>query len=249
MNKKVKTQSLCDSWTETETPKNIDLKSLSENEQHHGKQHIAPVLQVTLLHRYRNNCLISIDTYSPAFESTFQWTNNNTSLHIKQNGAIKSPFLGSRHCSDPTPLECTILSCLCEFSKIIAWYPFFNTFPIEWCILIFWPVGTPHHHLLPWPTAIPVSSLNLLQSCSDRPLHAFHNDHWQSYSYIDNIHPLHTIIILLISIYYTNFIFLIYIYSTIPTHLSHCLCVSFSCRPHESCVSILQVNTHNTQYI
>ena len=117
MNLKVKAQSLCDSWTETETPKNIDLKSLSENEQHHGKQHIAPVLQVTLLHRYRNNCLISIDTYSPAFESTFQWTNNNTSLNIKPNGAIKSPFLGSRHCSDPTPLECTILSCLCEFSK------------------------------------------------------------------------------------------------------------------------------------
>ncbi len=120
----------------------------------------------------------SIDTYSPAFESTFQWTNNNTSLHIKQNDAMKLPFLGSRHCSDPTPLECTILSCLCEFSKIIAWYPFFNTFPIEWCILIFWPVGTPHHHLLPWPTAIPVSSLHLLQSCSDRPLHAFHNNHY-----------------------------------------------------------------------
>ena len=170
MNKKVKTQSLCDSWTETETPKNIDLKSLSENEQHHGKQHIAPVLQVTLLHRYRNHCLISIDTYAPAFESTFQWTNNNTSMHIKPNGAIKSPFLGSRHCSDPTPLECTILSCLCEFSKIIAWYPFFNTFPIEWCILIFWPVGTPHRHLLPWPTAFPVfflaSSSILLWSTS-----------------------------------------------------------------------------------
>ena len=246
MNKKVKTQSLCDSWTETETPKNIDLKSLSENEHHHGKQHIAPVLQVTLLHRYRNNCLISIDTYSPAFESTFQWTNNNTSLHIKPNGAIKSPFLGSRHCSDPTPLECTILSCLCEFSKIIAWYPFCNTFPIEWCILIFWPVGTPHHHLLPWPTAIPVSSLTLLQSCSDALI-----DLCMLSTTITDTHihililytTLHTITILLIAIYYTYFILRIHIYSRIPTHLSHCLCVSIHCRQHIGCVSILQV-TH-----
>ena len=133
MNKKVKTQSLCDSWTETETPNNIDLKSLSENEQHHGKQHIAPVLQVTLLQRYRNNCLISIDTYFPTFESTIQRNNNHTSLNMKQNGAMKSLFLGSRHCSDSTPLECTILTRFCEFSKIIAWYQLFNTFPIEWC--------------------------------------------------------------------------------------------------------------------
>ena len=220
----MKTQSLCDSWTET--PKNIDLKSLSENEQHHGKQHIAPVLQVTLLHRYRNNCLISIDTYSPAFESTFQWTNNNTSLHIKPNGAIKSPFLGSRHCSDPKPLECTILSCLCEFSKIIAWYPFFNTFPIEWCILIFWPVGTPHHHLLPWPTAFPVSSLHLLQSCSDRPLHAFHNDHWHSYSYIDTIHnTTYSHCIAYHYLLYLHYSSHLYLFQSTHSSLSLSLCV------------------------
>jgi hypothetical protein len=54
----------------------------------------------------------------------------------------------------------------------------------------------------------------------------------------------HTVTVLLITIYYTYFILRIYINSGVPAHLSHCLCVSMVCRPHEGCASILQVNTH-----
>ena len=48
---------------------------------------------------------------------------------------------------------------------------------------------------------------------------------------------------LLITIYYTYCTLRIYIYSRVPTHLSHCLCVSILCRIHEGGPSNLQV-TH-----